>query len=223
VPVAAGPLSRLLGRAHREAQAAFRRIDVNALRTIVVRIHRAVVDAGVEQGHLDGFPRRGHKVQLDVAVRGGPACGHAPDQRRFELAQALHPAQRVLALLAKLCDVRRAAEQRVIVGERRFDFAAPRSAVRSATSVVVALRLASVQSAILFGDELRTACAIRAGLALPVRTGRGRRGGRETRVPSMSHRAFPAEPRTTVPGFLPGAAAAAGVRAAVAPAGRKSA
>ena len=81
-------------------------------------------------------------------MRCRPARGDAADQRRLEPRQPLHPAQRFLALRAQLRDVRVAAEQRVVVDERRLDLVVARQrGAAGSISCRAALRLASDQSA----------------------------------------------------------------------------
>jgi len=191
VPVAAGSLPRLLGRAHGQAHAARGRVDVEALRSFVVGIHRAVGHARVEQRKLDRLGVGGDELQLDVAVCGGPAFGHATGQRGLELCQPLHPAQRLFALRAELRDVDIAAEQHVIVDQRGFDLVVPRQR-RAFREHQLPGRLAlgerPVRDAML-GDEpggrLRDAGAV---LRLPAERVRAVSPPAKCRVSPMSHR-----------------------------------
>ena len=122
---------------------------------------------------------------------GGPSGRDAADERRLECREAAHPQQRLLALAPQRRDMRLAAEQGVMLDQRRFDLAVvgQRLAFRKhQLARGLALRQRPVGDAVL-GDEarrgLRDAHAVLR--VAPERVGAVRPAA-EGRVSAVSHR-----------------------------------
>ena len=93
-----------------------------AARIVGARRQRRVRDALAGERHLDRLRIVGDQLEPDVAVLARPAFGDAADEQRLPSGEPAHPAERLDALATQRDRVGVAAEQRVVIGERSFDF-----------------------------------------------------------------------------------------------------
>ena len=96
------------------------------------------------QGHRLGAV--GEQVQLDAGVLGGGAREHRAHQARLELLEVAHGGQGGAALRVQGLEVRGAAEEALVVGERLLDLAVLRQDGG-------ALRDAEALGGLALGDE----------------------------------------------------------------------
>ena len=167
--VAPRPLPRRAVRAHRQPDAAARRVDRELVRVASpsrVRQRRGNCDAAVRAARSRRPSRRRRRARAGCRCARSPSpAATPPTSSGVERREAAHPHERLARAARAASRVRVAAEQRVVLGaappRSRRRPAAPRA--RAASSWRAALRLASDQSAMPCSAIRRAAsCAMRA-------------------------------------------------------------